>query len=126
MSYLFSLLLRPYVYVITRIKVITLYVDKLISLVCFITRRAKTKDIEMKTTLFFIFTLASISSFAKVAKHSVDEDLNFKFEVPKKEIQRSLASEKEKKEKADAPRDPASTVEIEDQVQPNGIQFWKF
>lgn len=80
----------------------------------------------MKTILFFILTLFAISSFAEVSKKSVEGDLNFKFEVPKKEIKRSLASEKEKKEKADAPRDPASTVEIEDQVQPNGIQFWKF
>lgn len=80
----------------------------------------------MKRTLFFILALASLSSYAKVAKQNIEGDLRFRFETPQKEIQRSLASEKEKKEKPDAPRDPASAGEVEDQLEKSGIKFWKF
>jgi hypothetical protein len=80
----------------------------------------------MKKTLVLILSLASVSSFAKLSKPSIDGDLKFRFEMPQKEIQRSLASEKEKKEKVDAPRDPASAGEVEDQLEKSGIKFWKF
>ena len=80
----------------------------------------------MKKTLFFILALASLCSFAKVSKSNIEGDLKFRFEMPQKEIQRSLASKKVKKEKTDAPRDPASAGEVEDQLQKSGIKFWKF
>lgn len=83
----------------------------------------------MKILLILPILLFTLSSLAKVSKSSIGDDLNFKFEMPKKEIKRSLASERDKKEVEKVnkkKRDPASQDDVDKRIQRSGIEFWKF
>jgi len=95
-------------------------------------REAQKQRIFKMKKIFFLFALTlSLSAMAKVTKPDIGGGLNFKFEMPKKEIKRSLASEKKvKKDKETVEekkqRDPASQDDVDKRLQRSGIEFWKF
>lgn len=78
----------------------------------------------MKNLILLSLIILATSSFAKVVKPNTGGKLNFKFEIPKEETKRSLASDKEKE--LQKQRNPANQADTEETNQRDGIKFWKF